>query len=100
MPNAEQTEGVGTSSAFSAPPLPDRFAGLRKAARIGYQISTCEIQALLDAYDDLTADRDSWREQASARAADAVRFMQERDALQEQLDNVKQIVVAAIAGRT
>ena len=38
------------------------------------------IEKLRVAVEDLTADRDSWRDQAYARAADAVRFMQERDA--------------------
>ena len=51
MPNSEQTEGVATSSALSDQPSPDRFAGLRKAVRIGYQVATVEVQALLDAYD-------------------------------------------------
>lgn len=31
----------------------DKFSGLRKAVRIGYQVSTDEIRALLDAYDAL-----------------------------------------------
>lgn len=29
----------------------DKFSGLRKAVRVGYQVGTDEIRALLDAYD-------------------------------------------------
>jgi hypothetical protein len=31
----------------------DKFSGLRKAVRVGYQVSTDEIRALLEAYDAL-----------------------------------------------
>ena len=33
----------------------DKFSGLRKAVRVGYQVSTDEIRALLEAYDALVA---------------------------------------------
>ena len=47
------------------------------------------IEKLRVAVEDLTADRDSWRDQASARAADAVRFMQERDAARAEVEALK-----------
>ena len=47
------------------------------------------IEKLRVAVEDLTADRDSWRDQASARAADAVRFMQERDAARAEVEALR-----------
>ena len=35
--------------------MPDKFEGLRKAVRVGYQVSTDESRALLEAYDALVA---------------------------------------------
>ena len=47
------------------------------------------IEKLRVAVEDLTADRDSWRDQASARTADAVQFMQERDAARAEVEALK-----------
>ena len=47
------------------------------------------IEKLRVAVEDLTADRDSWRDQASARAADAVRFMQERAAARAEVEALR-----------
>ena len=46
-----------------------------------------EVADLAHALREMTDDRDSWREQESARAAEAVRFMQERDALRAARDH-------------
>lgn len=45
-----------------------------------------ELARLRAEVEDLTADRDSWIEQASARTADAVQFMQERDAVRAEAE--------------
>jgi hypothetical protein len=47
------------------------------------------IEKLRVAVEDLTADRDSWIEQASARTADAVQFMQERDAARAEVEALR-----------
>lgn len=45
----------------------------------------CVEEALADRVAELESDRDSWRDQASARVADAVQFAQERDEARAQL---------------
>ena len=37
----------------------------------------------------LTDDRDSWRDQASARTADAVKYARERDALRAEVERLR-----------
>ena len=48
-----------------------------------------ELTRLRAEVEDLTADRDSWIEQASARTADAVQFMQERDAARAEVEALR-----------
>lgn len=50
-----------------------------------------ELTRLRAEVEDLTADRDSWSEQASARTADAVQFMQERDAARAEVEALRGI---------
>lgn len=48
-----------------------------------------EVADLAHALREMTDDRDSWREQESARAAEAVQFLQERDALRADAERYR-----------
>ena len=51
--------------------------------------AAAEITRLRAALEDLTADRDSWIEQDSARTADAVQYLQERDAARAEAEALR-----------
>jgi hypothetical protein len=76
--------------------MQDDHSGLSKAlsntphARLNAREAAAQIRALTD-------DRDSWREQASARVADAVQFAAERDAALEHAAEVRAVVLEEAA---
>lgn len=65
--------------------------GTNEAARwvVREYVPIAEVERLRAQVEDLTANRDSWLEQASARTADAVQFMQERDAARAEIEALR-----------